>query len=195
MIVIQFVLLPFLVQTPRELGRTYGLGRTAEQMANITSPAGLISVLAGFAVGWIAQRRGAWLPNLTGFCTMTVGSAMLALQHDTFAQVLVGYVVFAFGGGLVSATVPLLVIAAVPAERQAVSAATVTVVGGLAATVAVQVTFAVLAVETMTVVRGQAVYVERGFVVVYLVAAAMALAGVVTGVVMRHGRRPQSAEA
>ncbi|MEI2778813.1 MAG: MFS transporter [Tetrasphaera sp.] len=194
-ITVQFVLLSFLVQVPRSLGRTYGLGKTAEQMANITSLAGVASVAMGFLVGWLAQRVGARLPNLIGFALMAVGSGMLAMAHDTYGQMLIGYVVYAFGGGLVSAAIPNLVIAAVPPQVQAVSATTVGAIGTLGSTIAVQVTFAILARKILQLVQGSPIYAEQGFTTVYWLAAAGSVIAVLATLAMRHGRRPASVEA
>ncbi|WP_347352785.1 MFS transporter [Intrasporangium sp.] len=194
-ITVQFVLLAYLVQVPRELGQTYGLGMNAEQMAGITSLAGLASVAMGFLVGWLAERVGARIPNLVGFALMALGSGLLALTHDTYGQVLVGYVVYAFGGGLVSAAIPNLVIAAVPPEQQAVSATTVGVVGSLGSTIAVQVTFAVLSLQILQLIQGSPIYAEQGFTTIYWLSAAASVLAVLATLAMRHGRRPMSVEA
>ena len=47
----------------------------------------------GFVVGWTAQRRGPRLPAWTGFAFATVGTFMLAFQHYTSPELLVGYFV------------------------------------------------------------------------------------------------------
>lgn len=194
-ITVQFVLLSFLVQVPRELGKTYGLGKTAEQMANITSLAGVVSVAMGFLVGWLAERVGARLPNLIGFVLMGAGSAALAMAHDTFGQMMIGYVIYGFGGGLVSAAIPNLVIAAVPPHLQAVSATTVGVVGTLGSTIAVQVSFAILGRKILQLVQGSPIYAEQGFVTIYWLAAVGSVIAAVATLLMRHGRRPASVEA
>lgn len=194
-IAIHFVLLSFLVQLPRDLGVTYGLGKSAEEMAVITSIGGVASVAMGFAVGWIAERIGARLPNLAGFAFIAAGSTMLALAHDTFGQVMAGYTVYAFGGGLVSAAIPNLVIAAVPAEQQAVSATTVGVVGSLGSTIAVQVSFAILGMNVLKLVQGSPIYAEQGFTVIYWLSALVSLVAILATIAMRHGNRPMSQEA
>lgn len=194
-IVIQFVLLAYIVQTPVSLGLTYGLGETAGYMSRITALGGVASVAMGFLVGWLAGRRGARLPNLVGFGLMGVGSLVLALQHGSAPWIFLGYIVYAFGGGLISAAIPNLVIGATPVRLQAVTASTVNVVGSLGSAIAVQVIFAVLAVRVIKVVQGAPIYGGAGFTAVYWIAVALSLVGALATLIMRHGRRPVSEEA
>ena len=194
-IVIQFVLLSYIVQTPISLGVTYGLGETAGYQSRITAIGGIASVAMGFLVGWLAERRGARLPNLVGFALMAAGSLALAVRHDVAAWIFVGYIVYAFGGGLISAAIPNLVIAATPLHLQAVTANTIGVVGSLGSAVAVQATFAILGLSVINVVQGAPIYEGGGFTAVYWVAVALAVVGLLATLAMRHGRRPESAEA
>ena len=194
-IVLQFILLSFIVQTPAALGITYGLGESAGYMARITTPGGIASVLMGFTVGYLAEKRGARLPNVVGFGLMAVGSVMLALAHTSFSTILAGYLVYAFGGGLISAAIPNLVIAAAPVRLQAVTASTVNVVGSLGSAVAVQIGFAILSLNVVTVVEGSPIYAGMGFTTVYALTTALALGGLVASLMMRHGLKPQSVES
>jgi len=194
-IALQFVLLSFIVQTPIALGLTYGLGETAGFMARITTPAGVASVLMGLLVGYLAERRGARLPNWIGFALMAAGSLFLAFSHKEFVPILVGYLIYAFGGGLISAAIPNLVIAATPVRLQAVTASTVNVVGSLGSAVAVQIGFAILALNVATVIDGSPIYGGNGFTTVYVLAAALAVIGLIATLLMPHGRKSQSAEA
>jgi len=194
-IVIQFVMLAYLVQTPRALGAGYGLGESASGLAHFTSPGGIISVAMGFVVGWTAQRRGPRLPAWTGFVFVTAGTFMLAFQHYTSAELLVGYFVYAIGGGLISAAIPNLVIAAVPVEQQAVSANMVGVVGSLGSAIGLQAAFALLNRHVHSVIQGTPIYADAGFKVVYLITGILAVGGIATSLAMRHGRRPESEES
>lgn len=94
---------------------------------------------------------------------------------------------YAIGGGLASAAPPNLVIAAVPVHLQAVSANTVGVIGTLGSTAAMQVGFAILLGHIVTVVQGSPIYGETGVVTVYLLAAGLAILGLVATLAMRHG--------
>jgi MFS family permease len=194
-IVIQFILLSFIVQVPASLGITYGLGESADFLPRITTPAGIVTVAMGFLVGWLAERRGARLPNLLAFVFMGVGSLILAVSHSTFTPIFIGYVVYAFGGGLVSASIPNLVIAATPVQLQAVTANTIGVIGSVGSAVAVQVVFGVLGSHTLQVVQGQPIYGGQGFTASYYIAVGLAVVGLLATIAMRHGRRPESVEA
>lgn len=194
-IVLQFVLLSFIVQTPISLGVTYGLGENASYMARLTTPAGIASVLMGLLVGIVAERRGARLPNWIGFILMAAGSIALAFSHTDFWPLLLGYMLYAFGGGLISAAIPNLVIAATPVRLQAVTATTVNVVGSIGSAVAVQVGFAILALNVATVADGTPIYGGSGFTTVYFVAAALAIIGLIATLLMPQGRTRQSVES
>lgn len=188
-IVLQFVLLSFVVQVPRAVGGDYGLGRDASGLAWFTTPGAVISMLTGFAVGFIANRQGARNPLLLGFGFSVAGCVLLALMHQDAWQVMLGWFIFAFGGGLLNASIPNLVVAAVPAEQQAVSAGTVNLVGGVAAAVVVQVTFVILAADVRTVIDGSPIYSGTAFTWAYFFGAAVSLLGLAAALAMRHGRQ------
>lgn len=185
----QSVLLVYVVQVPRVAGGDYGLGRDASGLAWFTSPGSLISMLMGFAVGFLANRRGARNPLLVGFCFALAGSAMLASMHGLAWQVLLGWFVFAVGGGMVNAAIPNLVVAGVPPEQQAVSAGAVGVVGSLGAAVIVQLVFVILSSHVRSVAAGTPIYSGTGFTWAFAFGGVVSIVGVVAAVAMRHGRQ------
>ncbi len=194
-IVINAVLLAYLVQTPKELGAGYGLGESATGLAHITTPAAVASVAMGFAVGWIAQRRGPRLPAWAGFVFAAVGTGMLAFSHYSMTQLFIGNFIYAIGGGLISAAIPNLVIAAVPVAKQAVSANVVGVFGTLGSAVGLQIAFAVLGSHVHTVIQGNPIYADSGFKIVLILNTVFAVLGLLITFVMRHGQRPVAEEA
>ncbi|EKT77981.1 mfs transporter [Rhodococcus opacus M213] len=131
-------------------------------MARTTTPGGIAAVLMGSIVGYLAAERGARLPNIVGFGLMGVGSAILAMSHTSFGAILEEHLVYAFDG-LISAAIPNLVIAAAPVRLQAVTASTVNVVGSLGSGVVLQIGFAVLSLNVVTVVEGSPIYAGVGF--------------------------------
>ncbi len=128
--------------------------KSAGHMVRTTTPDGIAAVLMGFIAGYLAEKRDARLPNIVGFGLVGVASAILAVSHTSFGAIHEGYLVYAFGGGLISAAIPNFVIAAPPARLQAVTASTVNVVGSLGSAVALQIGFAVLSLNVVTVVEG-----------------------------------------
>ncbi|WP_084022554.1 MFS transporter [Amycolatopsis thermoflava] len=188
-IALQFVLLAYVVQVPRSVGGDYGLGQDASGLAWFTSPGAVISMLMGFAVGFIANRRGARNPLVFAFVFGIAGCLLLAFMHSLSWQVLLGWFVFAIGGGMLNAAVPNLVVTAVPPEHQAVSAGTVGVVGSLGAAVVVQLVFVILASSVLTVVEGSPIYSSTAFTWAYAFGALICLAGLIAAIAMRHGRQ------
>ncbi|TQC44605.1 hypothetical protein EEB14_36460 [Rhodococcus sp. WS4] len=97
---------------------------------------------------------------------------------------------------MISAEIPNLVIAAAPVRLQAVTASSVNVVGSLGSAVALQIGFAVLSLNVVTVVEGSPIYAEVGFTTtVYVLTTALAMYGLAASLIMRHGLSPQSVES
>lgn len=188
-IALNFVLLSFLAQVPRSVGHTYGFGMSVSELARYTAPSGVISMAMGFVVGFVARRRGARLPLWAAFIFAGAGSFILGGWHDQHWQVQIGYFVYAIGGGALSAAIPIQVVDAVPAEKQAVSAGMVNLLGAIGAGLFVQLGFVILNAHVGAVIEGQPIYTGTGFVLAYYFTAAVSLIGLVATLAMRHGTR------
>ncbi|MEU6419146.1 MFS transporter [Streptomyces spiralis] len=186
-IALNLTLLSFMVQVPRSLGHAYGFGESASGLAKYTAPAGLISMLMGFAVGFIVRRRGARMPLWMAFVAAGTGSLLIGTWHDQPWQVMLSFFVYAIGGGTLQAAIPNQVVAAVPPDNQAVSAGMVNLIGSIGTSVFVQIGFAILTAHIGMVAHGQPIYTGTGFVLAYYLTAAVCVVGLVAALLMRHG--------
>jgi MFS family permease len=186
-------ILPILVQTPRELGKTYGFGVSATQLTQFTVPAGAATVLVGFALGAVIRRTGAKAPVILGLIVQALGCLGLALLHDTKAQVIGAFLLLGISQALVFSSIPALVIGAVPERLQAVSAGMSGTTQTLGGAIGPAICFAILAANVGTLVQGQPIYTGHGLTVAYLATAAASVATLLVALAVPRLRVPGDA--
>lgn len=172
--------LPILVQTPRELGKSYGFGVSAIGLTQFTVPAGVATVLFGFALGAIIRRSGAKVPVIVGLVVQALGCLGLAFIHGTKAGVIGSYLLLGVSQALVFSSIPALVIASVPARLQAVSAGVSGTTQSLGGSIGPAICFAILTAHVATLVQGQPIFSNHGMTITF---AAMALVSAITLVI------------
>lgn len=172
------VLIPLMVQTSRSAGGSYGFGVGPSGVPLYLVPAGLTTMLGGMAIGVLARRFGPLRLLATGAVLMAAGAFALAFAHSESWQVVVAYLVSGAGSGLALGAVPNLVIAAVPAEQQGVTAGVVSLLQSLASSAGVQAIFIVLALQVVTVAGGQPVYAGSSYTISFVLVAVLALLAV-----------------
>lgn len=169
--------LPILVQTPRVLGKSYGFGVSAIGLTRFTVPAGVATVLCGFALGAIIRRTGVKAPVLVGLVVQALGCLGLAFIHGTEAGVIGSFLLLGVSQALVFSSIPALVIAAVPARLQAVSAGVSGTTQSLGGSIGPAICFAILTAHVATLVQGQPIFSAQGMTITF---AAMAGVSVIT---------------
>ncbi|WP_162834406.1 MFS transporter [Amycolatopsis circi] len=172
------VLIPLMVQTPRSAGGSYGFGVTASGVPLYLVPAGVTTMLGGLAIGALARRFGPPRLLAAGAILMAVGAFALAFVHGESWQVVTAYLVSGAGSGLALGAVPNLVIAAVPAEQQGVTAGVVSLLQSLGSSAGVQVIFIVLAMQVVAVAGGQPVYADSSYTIAFVLVGALSLLAV-----------------
>lgn len=174
------VLIPLMVSTPRSVGGTYGFGAAPGDLPLYLVPAGLATMVGGFAVGALARRLGPSRLLGVGAVLMGAGALVLALAHQQVWQVVAAYLVSGFGSGLALGALPNLVIAVVPAGQQAVTAGVVSLMQSLGSAAGVQILFIVLSLRASGLADGQPIYAGSSYSLAFgLVAALCAIAVVV----------------
>lgn len=170
--------LPTFLQTPRELGGSYGFGLDATGVARYLVVPGVLTVVGGLVVGVFARRYGFKFFLILGSGFIALGAAGLSIftEHSWGPIVMYGIVGF---GAMVYAAGPNLLMAVAPAEQRGVSAgvlsATMSIVGSLFA----QIAGLVLSRNTVQVVSGTPVYSGKGVALVFSLAAVMGLVALV----------------
>ncbi|GII64319.1 MFS transporter [Sphaerisporangium krabiense] len=104
--------------TPGEARLGYGLGMTASEFAAVTAPQAVATVIMGVVVGKLLNRVGGATMMRTGLLLLGVGGLLLGFYHGDYLPVLVAALFLGAGTGLAYGSIPGLVIAGAPADKQ-----------------------------------------------------------------------------
>lgn len=183
---------PLVALTPRALGGDYGLGMTATEYAAISAPQALTMVVMGVVVGRLLNRAGGATLMKIGLGCLLLGGLQIAFNHDTFVQVLIAALLFGAGSGLCYGSIPGLVIAGAPADKQGSIAGMVQVGYSGFSSVTPVVLFVILAQFATRTPDGLVVYSTAGFQAGGLFMAGLVLAGLLLAVTVLRTRRQDS---
>ncbi|WP_280438893.1 MFS transporter [Nocardia cyriacigeorgica] len=180
------ILLPMLAMTPAALGLGYGFGVSAEGFAIFQAPVGLMVVVGGVLVGLLVGRGNARPRVLMtcGMLLMAAGFTLTAAVHDSKPLLIVFAGIFGTGMGMAYASIPNLLIEAVPPQLQASTASIVGVSQSVFPAVLPVIAFTVMnnsyiAPIPPEMTQGAVFYLDRGFTIAFLIGAATAVIGAV----------------
>ncbi len=180
------MLLPMLVMTPAMLGLGYGFGVDAKGTALFQTPTGLFTVVGGVIVGLLVGRGAR--PRMTlaaGAVSAGLGCGFAAFSHDSKGLLILFSALVGLGMGLGYASIPNLLIEAVPPQLQASTASIAGVFQSVFPAVLPVIAFTVmnnsyiaqLPPQVMQALPpGTVMYTSDGFKVAYLIAAGAAVA-------------------
>ena len=184
----------------------YGLGATLLGYGLHSAVfSGGTGMLAGGGAGEWARKVGPRYPLILAMATFTLSCLLYAFFSHSAWQYAVIAVVFGLGFGSFYAAAPNLIVEAVPARQQGISAGMLGVVNSLATSVGTAVLTAFLAANPakfkVTIPGVPAsltggfntipqLYTDNGYRDGLLFAAGAGVVGLVVAVLMRHGRRP-----
>ncbi|MEY9836705.1 MFS transporter [Streptacidiphilus sp. EB103A] len=184
----------------------YGLGATLLGYGLHSAVySGGTGMLAGGGAGEWARRVGPRYPLILAMGTFTLSCLLYAFFSHSAWQYAVIAVVFGLGFGSFYAAAPNLIVEAVPARQQGISAGMLGVVNSLATSVGTAVLTAFLAANpakfkisipgvpasrTGGFITMPQIYADNGYRDGLLFAAGAGVVGLVVAVLMRHGRRP-----
>jgi len=180
------MLLPMLVMTPGMLGLGYGFGVDAKGTALFQTPIGLFTMIGGVIVGVLVGRDAR--PRMTlaaGAVSAALGCGLAAFSHDSKGLLIVFGSLVGLGMGLGYASIPNLLIEAVPPQLQASTASIAGVFQSVFPAVLPVIAFTVmnnsyiaqLPPQVMQALPpGTVMYTSDGFKAAYLIAAAAAVA-------------------
>lgn len=184
------ILLPMMAMTPAVLGLGYGFGVSAEGFAIFQAPIGGMVVIGGLIVGMLVGRNvRPRLLLVTGLLLMAAAFAAVAMVHDDKA-LLIGFAgVFGLGMGLGYASIPNLLIEAVPPQLQASTASIVGVFQSVFPAVLPVIAFTVMnnsyiAPIPLEMTQGAILYTDEGFQVAFLIGAVGAVIGAVVALML-----------
>ncbi|MBY8858023.1 MFS transporter [Nocardia sp. CA2R105] len=181
---------------------SYANGFSVLQMAlHITVWTALFGMIFGVVGGWLCRRIGARLLLITSGVFLLVACALWIKWHSTWQeQVLIG-VLYGITFGFYYAANPNLLIDAVPAERQGISAGMLAVFGSIGTSVGTAVFTAIVAAHPFQLVANQGgktivsnipnVYTDTAYSLSYIVVGVVPAAlAVLLAIALRTGRTP-----
>ncbi|MFD4179825.1 MFS transporter [Rhodococcus sp. NPDC058514] len=184
------ILLPMMAMTPAILGLGYGFGVSAEGFAIFQAPIGLMVVIGGVLVGMLVGRNVRPRPLLViGLLGMALGFALTAMIHDNKALLIVFAGVFGTGMGMAYASIPNLLIEAVPPQLQASTASIVGVFQSVFPAVLPVIAFTVMnnshiAPIPLEMTQGAILYTDKGYQIAFLIGAVAAALGAVVALLL-----------
>ncbi|WP_282780850.1 MULTISPECIES: MFS transporter [unclassified Nocardia] len=193
---------PDMVRVEMNPGYSYGEGFSLLEFAtHLALAQAVISMIFGFVAGLWIRRSGARIPLIVALCIF-VGAAVAyaALGHGWVTLALIS-AVFGIAFGIYYAATPNLIVEAVPAQQQGVSAGMLGVMQAMGVAIGLAVATAFLhanPVAADVTVTGQPtvtneiplLFSDRGYEITFWVIAATSLIALLGAIWMKHGRTP-----
>ncbi|MFJ8021479.1 MFS transporter [Streptomyces sp. NPDC096311] len=147
---------------PKIPGMSAGLGWSATDNAIYTSPMSVLIIVVSVVTGILARRIEPRLLLSAAAFFAAAGFALGSHLHHSVSEIIVMGLVAGVGTGMTAAIVPIMIIAAVPPEEQALANGAQSMVQGVVQAIVLQVTFVVMAKGGM-VMKGTQFYSDGGF--------------------------------
>jgi hypothetical protein len=129
-----FALYGFLPQMARVApSEGYGLGATVTESCLLLVPSAAASFTIGLVIPWLVRQLGSRAVIGAGCCCIAGSLFALAVWHESPGQIVAWSTAFGLGSGLVIATLPSIVVSAVPSAQTGVASgmnANIRTVGG-----------------------------------------------------------------
>ncbi|WP_327140413.1 MFS transporter [Nocardia sp. NBC_01327] len=193
---------PDMVQVKLDPGYSYGNGFSLMKFAtHVTLPQSLISMLFGFLGGLWVRRVGGRRPLVVALAVFVVtGFGYAALGHGWVTMALLG-AVMGTGFAMYYATMPNLIVEAVPAEQQGISAGMLGVMQAMGAGIGISVATAFLnanPVKAVVSVTGSPsvtqnvplLFSDRGYELSFYFVVATSAIALIGALIMKSGRTP-----
>ncbi|WP_458686294.1 MFS transporter [Nocardia tengchongensis] len=193
---------PDMVQVELDPGYSYGEGFSLMKFAtHVTLPQSLISMLFGFLGGLWVRRVGGRRPLVVALAVFVVtGLGYAVLGHGWVTMAWLG-AIMGIGFAMYYATMPNLIVEAVPAEQQGISAGMLGVMQAMGAGVGISVATAFLnanPVNAVVSVTGAApvtqqvplLFSDRGYELSFYFVVATSVIALIGAVLMKSGRTP-----
>ncbi|MBV6756785.1 MFS transporter [Rhodococcus pseudokoreensis] len=179
------IMLPMMCMTPAILGLGYGFGISAEGFAIFQAPLGGAVVIGGLIVGTLVPRNvRPRILMVVGMLVMAAACLLTATIHDDKALLIGFAALLGLGMGMGYASIPNLLIAAVPPQLQATTASMVAVFQSILPAILPVIAFTVLNSHIATVVQGAVFYTDTGITIAFVIGAISALLGAVVAVAL-----------
>src|SRR3954471_2493708 len=169
------VLVPALLEMPVATG--YGFGGSGLTAGLYIVPNAVAMLLVGPVAARLSHAHGAKVPALLGTALTAIAYAMLAVAHETHAEIVASLVVQGLGIGLAFGSLANLIVEAVPQAQTGSATAINTIMRTVGGAFGASIPASILAAHT---IAGTALPTEHAFTLVFwITAAAMGVAAVV----------------
>jgi nitrate/nitrite transporter NarK len=179
----------------------YANGFSIMQMAlHITIWTALFGMLSGVLGGWLARKIGARIPLIIAGASMLIASGLWVFWHKTWQEQLFIGLFYGVAFGFYYASTPNLLMDAVPANRQGISAGMLAVFGSIGTSVGTAIFTAIASahpfqitasVPKPSVTNVPDVYTNTAYSLTYLILGVIpGVIVVILAVVLRTGRTP-----
>lgn len=183
---------------------SYANGFSVLSMAlHITIWTSLFGMLFGVLGGWVCRRAGSRLPLIVSGVALLAGCALWAAWHSTWEEQVGIGVFYGIAFGFYFAANPNLLMDAVPADRQGVSAGMLAVFGSIGTSVGTAAFTAIASAHPFQVVANNPlthkvdvtsvpqVYTDTAYTLSYILLGVIpAVLVIAMALALRHGRQP-----
>ncbi|MEV0293596.1 MFS transporter [Nocardia sp. NPDC050710] len=193
---------PEAVQVTLDPGYTYGNGYTLLEFAiRIALLQAVLAMICGALAGVLARRIGARLPLVSALTLFAAAGVCYAVLPHTSAVFLWVSAIFGIGFGFYYASMPILMVEAVPQEQQGISLGMLGVMQSMGVAVGLAIVTAFLTANPMSAlvsVAGQpaqpapvpGIFGDHGYEMGFWFAAGASVLALLIALAMRHGRTP-----
>lgn len=185
-----------LLQSPVWTG--IGLGVSATVAGLVKLPSNIFSLAGGPLSGWLMGRSGGRIATLAGGLLTTAGWALAIVFHGSPVVIAVVLCVISFGTTMLYATIPNVIVAAVPPDRTSEATGVMSVVRTACTGIGAQVVAVILATGTLRDPAGGANFPSpSAFYLAIVVITLITLAASLLALLLPVGglRRPKAAPA
>jgi MFS family permease len=180
-----FAWVPQFVQVPESTG--YGLGASPSDAGLFILPWSLGSIFAGVVAGRLAARHGSHASLVGGAALSAVALALLSTWHGEAWHVCVEMGLLGIGLGVLTAAMPTMLVAAVPADQRGASTGMNTNIRTIGGAIGAQVLAAIVVAGTTDGVTRESSYVGA-----FLLLAVMCVLALAAALAVPRHRKPRA---
>lgn len=143
-------------------GVSDGLGWSGTKSGLVAIPGGVLMFATGIVTGFVTRRISPKLPFIGGASLIIAGMVVQGLFHHGALQIILTGGVTALGAGMVMSCVPVMIMAAVSQEEQAMANGMATLLQGVFTAMSAQIMFTALNASG-TVMDGTQFYTDASY--------------------------------
>jgi MFS family permease len=172
-----------------------GLGLSATLAGLAKLPSNFLSLFGGPFAGWLQQKCGLRIPIVCGGILTAIGWGLAFGLPGSLIEVILLLCVISFGSTILNAAVPNVIVASVPPERTSEAIGAMSVLRAMFAAIGTQLIVLMLATNTLSAPGGAQMPSPEGFRIVVVWVAAVTIALVIAGLMLRVSAEPAEASA